>query len=108
MYKTLFTAFKYANDWTTIQYKQGRRQRILKAGAEGVLDHWPGELRNFLYIYIYIYIYVLMSQTCKYFSFKPWRRANGYYISNVNILRKRYAGERLNLSKLEKVKVKTE
>ncbi len=34
---------------------QGRRQRILKAGAEGVLDHWPGELRNCVYIYIYIY-----------------------------------------------------
>ncbi len=27
-------------------------------------------------------------------------------LSNVKILRKRYAGERLNLSKLEKVKVK--
>ncbi len=69
---------------------------------------------QFLYIYIYIYIYItvyiymLMSQTWKYFCFKPWRRANGYYISNVKILHKRYVGERLNLSKLEKVKVKTE
>ncbi len=62
----------------------------------------------YIYITVYIYIYMLMSQTWKYFCFKPWRRANGYYISNVKILRKRYAGERLNLSKLEKVKVKTE
>ncbi len=37
---------------------QGRRQRILKAGAEGVLDHGPGELRNFIYIYTYIYVNV--------------------------------------------------
>ncbi len=25
---------------------QGRRQRILNAGAEGVLDQWQGELGN--------------------------------------------------------------
>ncbi len=30
-----------------IEYnKQGRRQRILNAGAEGVLDQWQGELAN--------------------------------------------------------------
>ncbi len=26
--------------------KQGRRQRMLNAGAEGVLDQWQGELGN--------------------------------------------------------------
>ncbi len=26
--------------------RQGRRQRILNAGAEGVLDQWQGELGN--------------------------------------------------------------
>ncbi len=32
---------QHANIW-----HQGRRQRMLNAGAEGVLDQWQGELGN--------------------------------------------------------------
>ncbi len=37
----------------------------------------------------------------EYFSFKPWRRANGYHKSNVQTLRNSYDGERLNFSHTE-------
>jgi len=40
----------------TFVHTQGRRQKIFKAGAEGVLDHLQGELHNYIYIYIYILV----------------------------------------------------